>query len=135
MPTGVNDIVLVHINEAPAFFARIETIEPDVKLEWWQVKLLVLEVPLKTIDWILRDPYIQGETFTMGGTPVRIEKIPAQAESAVDESENPLATVFEQAAQKDRPGPGSGAGPEEKGRVISLTDRLKKKPDDPGADK
>jgi hypothetical protein len=127
MPTDINDIILVHLNEAPAFFARIEAIVQDVKPEWWQVKLLVLEVPSKTIDWILRDQYIQGETFTMGGTPVRIEKIPSHAESQLDESENPLAFVFEQVESK----PDKESGPKSKGQVISLVDRLKKPPIDP----
>ena len=76
MATDINDIVLVYLNESPAFFARIEAIEPDIKPEWWQVKLLVLETPLQTVDWILRDAYVQGDQFTMGGTPVRIERVP-----------------------------------------------------------
>jgi hypothetical protein len=75
MVTEVNDLVLVYINNKPAFFARIEDIEPDVKTDWWQVTLLVLQVPVKTLVWILRDAYIQGEHFTMGGTPIRLEKV------------------------------------------------------------
>ena len=125
MATDINDIVLVHINEAPAFFARIEAIGQDIKPEWWQVKLLVLQFPTKTIDWILRDPYIQGETFTMGGTPIRIEKIPPYAESELEQSENPLDFVFTQAKSKSDKENNSKT----KGQVISLTDRLKKQPD------
>ncbi len=131
MPTDISDIVLVYLNDSPAFFARIEAIEQDIKPEWWQVKLLVLEVPLKTVDWILRDAYIQGDQFTMGGTPVRIEKIPPYAESKLNESENPLATVFEQVKPKPPKAPGS----KPKGQVISLADRLRKNPDDPDSDK
>ncbi len=126
MATDINDIVLVHINEAPAFFARIEAIEQDIKPEWWQVKLLALQFPTKTIDWILRDPYIQGETFTMGGTPIRIEKIPTYAESGLGQSENPLDYVFTQAKSK----PEKENDSKQKGQVISLTDRLKKQPPD-----
>jgi len=39
------DLVLVHVEDRPAFFARIECISPDVKLDWYQVTLLVLQVP------------------------------------------------------------------------------------------
>ena len=131
MTTDINDLVLVHINESPAFFARIEAIEPDIKPEWWQVKLLVLQFPIKTIDWILRDPYTQGEPFTMGGTPIRIEKIPTYVESNPDESDNPLATVFEQAKSK----PGKKSDSETKGQVISLTDRIRKQTSEKDSDK
>ena len=130
MPTDINDIVLVHINDAPAFFARVEAIEPDIKPEWWQVKLLILEYPLKTVDWILRDPYIQGDGFTMGGTPIRIEKIPPYAETKLDESANPLTAAFEQA----KPEPAREPGPKTKGQVISLTDRLRKPLSDPDSE-
>ena len=131
MATDINDIVLVYLNESPAFFARIEAIEPDIKPGWWQVKLLVLETPLQTVDWILRDAYVQGDQFTMGGTPVRIERVPTYAESRVDESDNPLAAVFNQVAPKPEREPGSKS----KGRVISLADRLKKHQDDSDSDR
>ncbi len=38
----INDLVLVHIENKPAFFARINEINPDVKKSWYQVELLVL---------------------------------------------------------------------------------------------
>jgi hypothetical protein len=121
MPTTIGDLVLVHMSEQPAFFARIEDIYPDIKKDWWQVKLLVLQLPLKTIVWILREPYIQGEIFTMGGTPLKIEKVvappeppPAEGEERDPEPPEPL---------KLPPAPaGQPSGP----KVISLKDRLKK---------
>jgi hypothetical protein len=72
----INDLVLVHIENKPAFFARINDINPDVKKGWYQVELLFLNVPLQSIVWILEDVHLQGEEFTMGGTPVRLEYIP-----------------------------------------------------------
>lgn len=70
-----NDLVLVHVEERPGFFARVERIGPDVKPKWWRVTMLVLAVPVKIITWILDDEQIRGADFTMGGTPIRIEKV------------------------------------------------------------
>ncbi len=76
----INDIVLVYLEEKPLFFARIEDISPDHKKDWYHVTLLVLQVPVQTVTWILRDAYIDGEGFTMGGNPMRIEKVEAPVE-------------------------------------------------------
>ena len=77
-----NDIVLIYLEKSPLAFARIETIEPDIKRGWYHVKLLLLQFPLQVVTWILRDAYINGETFTMGGKEMRIEKVicPAKPE-------------------------------------------------------
>lgn len=77
MSTGINDIVLANIDGKPAFFARIEEILPDVKPGWWRVRLLVLTVPLQVYHWILQEEQINGLPFTMGGTPVVLEKVVA----------------------------------------------------------
>ena len=69
------DVVLVHHEEKPAFYARIETIGPDVKKEWFQVTLLLLTLPARTVTWILREEYINGAPFTMGGQAMRLEKV------------------------------------------------------------
>lgn len=114
MATDIGDIVLIHVNGKPAFFARLEAIDPDVKPQWWQVKLLVLQVPLKTITWILREPYWNGDEFTMGGTPIVIEKVVApELESDEEESSPPPE-------RPDDDDNGGGA------RVISLADRRRK---------
>lgn len=75
MATEVQDLVLVHVDNKPGFYARIEEISPDVKPAWWQVKLLVLTLPLQVYHWILEADQINGKPFTMGGTPVCLEKI------------------------------------------------------------
>lgn len=72
-----NDVVLVHIENKPTFFARIENITTDVKKGWWRVRLLILQVPLMVTTWILDNEQIRGADFTMGGTPIRIEKVVA----------------------------------------------------------
>ena len=73
--TKENDIVLLHLEDEPIAFARIEHISPDVKKGWYHVKLLMLLVPLQATTWILRDAYINGQEFTMGGKRVRMEPV------------------------------------------------------------
>lgn len=68
-------IVLIHIKDQPAIYARIEFIEPDIKKGWYKVTLLLLSIPQQVITWILRDEYINGASFTMEGNPIRIEEI------------------------------------------------------------
>ena len=40
------DVVLVHYQDQPMAYARIEAITPDVKKDWFQVTLLLLTVPV-----------------------------------------------------------------------------------------
>ena len=102
-----NDIVLLHFEDQPVVFARIEAIEADTKPDWYQVTLLLLKVPLQTVTWILRQAYIDGEEFTMSGNRIRLVKIesPETASAGTDSS-------IEDAAPQDA----------ETGKVISLFD-------------
>lgn len=108
----INDIVLVHVDKKPGFYARIEDITPDVKPGWWQVRLLVFTFPLQVFTWILDDFQVEGADFTMGGTPIRLEKVVA-----------PAAAEPEPSQPEERPVP-----PAEPGiaKVVSLADRRKK---------
>lgn len=108
---GINDLVLVHIDNKPGFYARIEDIAPDVKSGWWQVKLLVLSFPLQVFTWTLDESQINGEPYTMGGTPVRMEKVVS-----------PVGRV-EQPADVGLP---KEAGKKEGAKVVSLSERKKK---------
>ncbi len=118
--TREGDLVLVYIEGKPAFFARIEKISPDPKPEWWQVKMLVLQVPLVTVTWILREPYINGEEFTMGGHPMRLIKVEAPEEDG---------PTFQE--QETEPGKGppdrDSSGRDASPKVVSLLDRKPKK--------
>jgi hypothetical protein len=76
----IGDVVLVYMDNNPAFFARVDEISADVKPGWFQVKLLVLQIPLLTVTWILREAYYNGQEFSMGGRPMRIEKVVAPSE-------------------------------------------------------
>ncbi|GAB4272935.1 MAG: hypothetical protein Kow0092_28160 [Deferrisomatales bacterium] len=102
------DVLLVHVEDKPAFFARVEEILPDVKAGWRQLRFLVLTVPLQETTWILEPAQIDGEPFTMGGTPIRIERLPDPRPLQAEESTPPEETPA------DRPG---------QGRVISFPAR------------
>lgn len=104
-----NDIVLIYLEENPLTFARIESIEADHKPNWYHVKFLMLQIPLQVVTWILRDVYIDGETYTMGGKAMRIEKVTCPPDP------HPLE---ENETTEDKPS--------RDGNVISLAD-LKKK--------
>ena len=109
--TGENDIVLIHFEDKPLVFARIEDITEDYKPGWNHVKLLLLQVPLQTVTWILRNAYIDGDPFTMDGKKVRLEKIicPEEPEEKIPDTE---------AATESKPAPGP--------KVISFSDFRKK---------
>lgn len=123
--TKVGDVVLVYMDNNPAFFAKIEEITIDVKPGWFQVKLLVLQVPLLLVTWILREAYYNGQEFTMGGRPMRIEKVvapveepaePGPAEEAKTSARPEL--VVPQKLKETKAG--------KQGKVISMTERRKK---------
>ena len=71
----VGDVVLIYCEDQPVFFARIEDISSDRRRDWYRVRLLVLQIPLTEVHWILRSEYINGESFTMNGRNMRIEKV------------------------------------------------------------
>lgn len=111
---AINDLVLVHIDNKPGFYARIEDISPDVKPGWWQVKLLVLTFPLQIFTWTLDESQINGAPYTMGGTPIQLERV----ESPMGREEKPGddAPVKESKGKEKREG----------GKVVSLSERKKK---------
>jgi hypothetical protein len=112
---NINDLVLIHVDSKPGFYARVEEILPDVKPGWWQVKLLVLTFPMQVFTWILDDFQIEGTDFTMGGTPLRLEPVISPVEEERAEKEN----AEKELAQKARREGGAT-------KVISLQDRRKK---------
>jgi hypothetical protein len=111
----VRDIVLVHVDNKPGFYARIEEINPDVKPGWWQVRLLVLTFPLQVFTWILDEYQLEGAEFTMGGTPIRMEPVvsPIEEERLRKEQEEEKQQESRQTAKKNA-------------KVVSLSERRKK---------
>lgn len=84
--TQEKNIVLIHLEDVPQAFARIEEIAADAKPDWYQVKLLMLQVPVQVVTWILRAPYINGTEFTMGGKRVRLEQVVCPEEDALQDT-------------------------------------------------
>ncbi len=109
-----NDIVLIHFEDQPLSYARIEQIRPDNKPDWYHVKLLMLQVPLQVVTWILRDRYIMGDEFTMNDKRMRLERITCP-ESTMEEDD------LHEAVPNKPPTPADG-----KATVISLSDKLKR---------
>ncbi|MEN8246130.1 MAG: hypothetical protein ABFS43_14650 [Thermodesulfobacteriota bacterium] len=85
-----NDIVLIYIEEQPLSFARVESILPDSKPDWYHITLLLLQVPLQITTWILKDVYINGDTFTMNGKKMRLEKVVAPEIPMEEEETHPI---------------------------------------------
>ena len=110
-----NDIVLIHVDNKPGFYARIEEITPDFKPGWWQVKLLVLTFPLQVFTWILDEFQLEGASFTMGGTPLRLAEVASPLE--LERIEKEKDEKERQAKMREM----SGAP-----KVISLQDRRRK---------
>ena len=120
MATSIGDLVLVHYEGNPAFYARIEDITADHKPGWYHVQMMTLMVPSSEFSWILREEYINGDVFTMGGDEMRMEKVEPPKGlmpqgSGQEAEENNLSTDGKGAAKK-----GNG-----KGKVVSLMDRKK----------
>ncbi len=84
-----NDIVLIYYEDQPAGFARIEAITADYKKDWYHVKLLLLQVPLQVITWILKNDYINGAEFTMGGKRMRLELVVCPKEPDEEKEKEP----------------------------------------------
>ena len=80
-----NDLVLIYFEDKPLTFARIESILPDTKKDWYHVKLLLLQVPLQVVTWILKDIYISGTEFTMNGKRMRLEQVEIPVEKKTSE--------------------------------------------------
>ena len=109
-----NDLVLIYFEDNPLSFARIESILPDSKPDWYHVTLLLLQIPVQVVTWILRDVYISGSEFTMNGKRIRLEKVVVPVE--------PKSTQLI-GKHNDTDTSANSTG---KAKVISLKDMLKK---------
>jgi hypothetical protein len=115
--TTINDIVLIYIEDAPVSFARVESILPDAKKDWYHIKFLMLQIPLQLVTWILKDTYIKGEEFQMNGKQMKIEKVQSPVE------ELPFAKNKKKIDKKKQEN--SNSQRKEQGKIISFSD-LKK---------
>lgn len=118
----LNDIVLIYLEDTPVSFARIESILPDHKKDWFQIKLLMLQIPLQVVVWILKDEYINGAEFHMNQKRMRLEKVTCPVEDlplADRKSSGSSDTEEEEMESKDNSNSKTG-------RVISFSDFKKK---------
>ena len=123
----IKDIVLIHLEDTPVSFARIESILPDHKKDWYQIKLLMLQIPLQTVTWILKDEYINGGEFTMNGKKMRLSLVECPGEEPADISPQPAPP-----ASSDEPEKSDGSN-DTQGNIISFAD-LKNSKTDPEPD-
>jgi len=135
MATTINDVVLIYFEDNPVAFARIEDIIADYKENWYHVTLLMLQLPLQIVTWILRDVYIDGENFTMGGKNMRLEKVVAPEMDENDDENNDEARIVlptkfsnkrsdakKSKKQSETKKSNKKSGP----KVVSLQDRMKR---------
>ena len=123
-----NDIVLIYLEDTPISFARIESILPDGKKDWYQVRLLMLQVPLQVVTWILKNDYINGYEFFMNGKKMRLEQVespvqdlPSIGSELKKERETPKKQSSSNNKDEDK---GKGS----QGQIISLADFKKSSP-------
>lgn len=111
MITRPGDVLIIFHKEQPQGYARVEEITADVKPHWWQIRLTLLQLPPAQVTWILREEYIDGAEFTMGGEPLRLERLDPVAAPPPPEEDQPV------------PKPEIPGGE----KVVSLADRKKLK--------
>ena len=124
----INDVVLIYLEETPVSFARIESILPDAKKDWYHIKLLMLQIPLQVVTWILKDDYINGDEFFMNGKQMQLKKVECPVEElspsdplAVRPAEKPETVTETKKSENENQD-------STKGKIISFAD-LKNKTD------
>jgi hypothetical protein len=126
----INDVVLIYFEDNPVAFARIEDITADYKPDWYHVTLLMLQLPLQTVTWILRDVYIEGESFTMGGKKMRIEKVTAPPPQTAQNGEDDDGQQSSKSKRTDASEPKKRSeikkSNKSTNKVVSLQDRMKR---------
>jgi len=120
----INDVVLLYLEDTPVSFARIESILPDAKKDWYHIRLLMLQIPLQVVSWLLKNDYINGHEFFMNGKKMRLEKVQSPVEDFPVSS--PALQKEEKAGKKSDP------GEKKQGRIISFSDFKKNHEPEPG---
>jgi hypothetical protein len=88
------EVILIHLDSSPAYFARVDRIEPDVKDGWWNLEFLLLTLPAERITWVIEESHMAGAQFMIGETLIWIEQIPplASGEKREEENSKPVPT-------------------------------------------
>ncbi|MCP4718678.1 MAG: hypothetical protein GY860_04400 [Desulfobacteraceae bacterium] len=128
------DVVLIYLEDSPVSFARVESILPDPKKDWYQIKLLMLQIPLQVVTWILKEEYINGDEFHMNGKKMKIETVECPVEElpmeVPGEKSQPQA-IPETQEKKENPNVKSDTQTD--AQIISFSD-LKNRQKDHGPD-
>ena len=53
----------------------VDCYRPPPGAEGQVARQIALQIPLQVVTWILRDVYIDGEEYTMGGKPMRLQRV------------------------------------------------------------
>ncbi len=69
------EVILIHLDGSPTYFARVDRIEPDVKDGWWKLEFLLLTLPAERITWVIEESHMAGAQFMIGETLIWIEQI------------------------------------------------------------
>lgn len=120
MATSIGDLVLVHYEGNPAFYARIEDIEADHKPGWYHVHMMALMTPSHEFSWILREEYINGDVFTMGGNKMRLEKV-GPPRGLIPQGTGAESSMEDSSTDGKKSGGKKGG----QAKVVSLMDRKK----------
>ena len=126
----IKDVVLIHMEDTPVSFARIESIVPDHKKDWYQITLLMLQIPLQVVTWILKGDYINGDDFFMNGKKMRLELVECPVQEIDTVPPAPAPAKKEDAIEENLTKP---SRPTSKGKIISFSD-LKNNQKDPESD-
>ena len=89
--TTPGDIILAGMPSG-VFYGLVESIVPDGKKNWYQLRFKLLILPPVEITWILRAPQMSGDMFTINNEPhflVAVDVLaaaPLSKDNAVNES-------------------------------------------------
>lgn len=70
---AISDVVIIFQGHIPVKFVHVVNIEPDAKKGWWKVTFMDVGMPAMMWTWLLDNDQIEGQEFTMGGIPHRVQ--------------------------------------------------------------
>ncbi|MFH2092530.1 MAG: hypothetical protein ABIJ31_09220 [Pseudomonadota bacterium] len=127
----INDIVLIYLEASPVCFARIESILPDAKKGWYQIKLLMLQIPLQVVTWILKEEYLNGDEFFMNGKQMNLKKVecPIEAFASSTPTSLPEKKSTKEVTKKTGSAPHNTDEAQHTGKIISFPGLKNKDPE------